>query len=202
MPRSTRPRPDVATTTTHSEATPLSGQDLADRERFFDHYYGRVHSYVARAVRDPHLAEDLTHDILMKVDTAFARIDPSRDPSAWVFTIAANAIRDHWRRRSTHVARTAIAIDTMHDPPQDGAARVDDALIEAERHERLHRALDELSEDDRQVIELRTFQDMATDDVAHALGARSDAVRKRWSRAVHRLGDAYHALDVSEDDAA
>lgn len=170
--------------------------DRAAREAFFDHYYDRVFQYVVHTVGDDHLAEDLTHEIFLKLNDALHRLDPTREPSRFVFTVAANAIRDHWRRRETRAARRTIEIDDVYDPPHDRAARIDESLVVDEDHARVHRAMEELSDDDRQILLLRTFGELDTADVARILGIRADAVRQRWSRAVRRLGDAYRSLEA------
>lgn len=195
-----RPRRQVPVRV-HDGALLASGDPVA-REQFFEDIYGRMIAYVTQRVNDPHLAEDLTHEILLKVDASLARLDPKRDPSGWVFTIASNVIRDHWRRRDTRVARTSVDIGALHDPPADRAARIDDSLVAAEQHDQLHRALDGLSRNDRQVLRLRAFGRLSNDEVARTLRLRPDAVRKRWSRAVRRLGDAYRAIDAESRRAS
>ena len=47
-----------------------------------------------------HLAEDLTHEVFLRLNRALDRLDPDRDPTGWVFTVATNCVRDHWRSRS------------------------------------------------------------------------------------------------------
>lgn len=181
-----------------AEVAALARGDRRARELFFDHYYDRVHAYVAHTVRDEHLAEDLTHEIFLKLDRNLDRLDPSRDPSAWVFTVSANAIRDHYRRRSTKVEREAIDVAEMVRPPQDESPAADETLVVAEDHRRVNRALELLSPGDRQLILLREWEGLDLSDIAAILDIRGDAVRQRWSRAVRRLGDAYRALGSEE----
>ena len=176
--------------------------DRSARERFFDHYYDRVFAYVVHTVRDGHLAEDLTHEIFLKLHRRLDRLDPERDPSPWVFTVAANAVRDHFRRRSTHVQRESVDVTEMACPPAASAPGADESLITDEDHRRVNRALDRLSPDDRQVILLREWEGLDLPTIARLLDIRPDAARQRWSRAVRRLGDAYRALGSEEVDDA
>ena len=66
---------------------------------FYSLYFDRVHGYVRRMVSDEHTAEDVTQDIFMHIQRALQSYDPARDLDPWVFTIASNKLRDHWRSR-------------------------------------------------------------------------------------------------------
>ena len=55
------------------------------------------------------------------------------------------------------------------------------------RYERLERALLQLPEDMRQLIQLRRFDGLSSQEVADRLGRSDDAVRKGYSRAIARL---------------
>lgn len=169
--------------------------DRAARERFFDHFYAGVYAYVARLVGDRHRAEDLTHEVFLKLHARLDRLDPDRDPAPWVFTVAVNTVRDHFRRRATHVDRESVDIDEMVTPPAAAAPAADVELVRAEEHARVNSALDHLSAADRELILLRTWEGMDLVRIASVLDIRPDAARQRWSRAVRRLGDAYRALE-------
>jgi len=200
MPRSSRDRA-VHPAFERERVIALRRGDAAARDDFFDHFYDRVFQFVAATVRDDHLAEDLTHEIFLKLHAALHRLDPEREPSRFVFTVASNAIRDHWRRHETRATRNALDLDDVHDPPADGAARIDESLVVDENHRRVHEAMADLSDEDREILALRAFGELDNEDAARALGIRVEAVRQRWSRAVRRLGVAYRALEAEGGDA-
>ena len=192
---------------TIGESFPLSRlRELRDgdrraREEFFDFFYDRVYHYVAKLVRDDHLAEDLTHEVFLKLHRTLDRLDPDRDPASWVFTVATNTVRDHWRRRSTRDARDAIEIDEAYQSPSTSDSAADEDLVREEDHSRVHLALGQLSESDREILVLRNWAELDVSQIAETLDLRPDAVRQRWSRAVRRLGDAYRAIEAGEAGA-
>lgn len=54
--------------------------------------------FIASRVRDPHLAEDLTQDVLMKAFSKSAKLRDEERVVPWVFQIARSHIADHFRK--------------------------------------------------------------------------------------------------------
>lgn len=170
-------------------------REPAALERFFDYYYDRVYGHVARMVGDPHQAEDVAHDIFLRLHRNLERLDPERDPTAWVFTVASNGVRDFWRSRGhkEHRRQTPLADELLEVIP----SQQDDLLEQLDRKQDadiVMRALAELSESDREIILLRDYEDLDTATIAAVLGVQPDAIRQRHSRAVARLGTAFRRL--------
>lgn len=61
------------------------------------------------------------------------------------------------------------------------------AAVHREQEEQLIRAMADLSEDERQVIELRNWQRLSFPEIGEHIGRTSEATRKLWSRAIVRL---------------
>jgi RNA polymerase sigma-70 factor (ECF subfamily) len=170
----------------------LRRRDREALEHFFDHFYDRIYGHVARLVQDAHLAEDLTHEILLRINRALDRLDPERDPTGWVFTVATNCVRDHWRSRRHKEASRSTALTSDHlEVLPDGDEDAAEQLARRQEQEALRQALAELSDNDREVILLRDYEQLDSATVAAIIGVKPDAVRQRHSRAVARLGQAY-----------
>jgi RNA polymerase sigma factor (sigma-70 family) len=173
----------------------VRARDGAALEQFFDLFYDRIFGHVARLVGDVHQAEDVTHDVFLHLHRQAGRLDPDRDPTPWVFTVATNRVRDHWRSRAHREKRRHVvladaqleSIASGRAGPQEDADRADEARI-------VQMALAELAPADREIILLREFEELDTAAIAVILGARTDAVRQRHSRAVARLGAIYRRL--------
>src|SRR5215213_8769739 len=59
----------------------------------------RLRRFVRSRVNDAHAADDITQDVLVKVQTQLDALPPDDKLPAWVFRIARNAIIDHYRSR-------------------------------------------------------------------------------------------------------
>ncbi|MCG8650395.1 MAG: sigma-70 family RNA polymerase sigma factor [Pirellulales bacterium] len=70
------------------------------------------------------------------------------------------------------------------------SASVDRQLVQAEVQSRVERALDEMEEKDREVIALRHFEELSTEETAAVLGLTRSGVLKRYTRVLRKLRDA------------
>src|SRR5688500_10519713 len=57
----------------------------------------RVRRFIGTRVSDSHAAEDITQDVMLKVQTRIDQLPAEEKLPAWVFAIARNAIVDHYR---------------------------------------------------------------------------------------------------------
>lgn len=172
-------------------------QALAD---FFDAFFTPVYSYVLRMVGDVTLAEDLTQEVFVQIYQKLETYDPGRDPQPWVFAIATNQVRSHWRWRQVREKKSAAGAEW--EAAADEVAAPDElplaVMAQDEARERLRAAVEALPEDMRVPVLLRAYEGLAFEDIAAILEITSVAVRKRYSRALARLRDVL----VDEDREA
>lgn len=139
-------------------------------------------------VGNRHLAEDVTQEVFLKVHRAIHRLDPARDPSAWLVAIAANACRDLWRSGAHRLAlrQTPIEDETLRDAtsPLEGP---EGALLTREREQMVQEAIEGLPPALRLAVLLHDYAGLAHDEVAVITGVRGAAARKRYSRALQLL---------------
>jgi RNA polymerase sigma-70 factor (ECF subfamily) len=157
---------------------------------FFDHYFPRIHATVLRLVRDTATAQDVTQDVLVKVQKALPHLDTGRDPAPWLFTIAVNSCRDLWR---TSAWRTSQRSRSLEDPiiagELHGAERPDEAFERAELTRLLDAAIGRLPEPLRVTIVLHDCEGLGHREIAEITGIDYAASRKRHSRALKALGE-------------
>jgi RNA polymerase sigma factor (sigma-70 family) len=103
--------------------------------------------------------------------------------------IVANEARN--RRRSAG-RREHLALRAATEEPSGGAAPSPEAaLVTAETRAALLAAVNELSEDQREVISLRYFLGLSEQEVAQTLGIAQGTVKSRTARALERLRESY-----------
>lgn len=181
--------PEPSTELTPEELRRLSERDPEALGHFFDVWFERVYAFIRRLVRDEHLSEDLTQDVFAHIYRAIETYDPSRALRPWVFTIATNKLRDHWRSRRHREAQTDTSLE------RDGAAEFVPAesaapeagLLRDERDAELRAAIDGLPEGMRVTLVLRVYDELSFDEIGRILDRNEIAVRKRYSRALEAL---------------
>jgi RNA polymerase sigma-70 factor (ECF subfamily) len=150
--------------------------------RLFDHFHLPVYRFVASRVRRRSDAEDLTQLVFVKALEALPRYESRGIPfGGWLFRLARNAIIDQIRTRRDHLPLvTALTRETDDSGPEARAALKDDL-------DRVAQALTELTDDQREVIELRFFAGLSVLETAVAMGRQEGTVRGLQFRAIAAL---------------
>jgi RNA polymerase sigma-70 factor (ECF subfamily) len=167
----------------------LARRDPVALARFFDAYYERVHAYLQRLVGDLQQAEDLTQEVFLQVHRALPSYDPERDPRPWLFTIATNKLRDHWRSRAAQDGRKEVALEA-EDLGEQAAwfeAPAPNVADEEELQREVRAAIAALPEGLRAAVSLRVHEGLSFEDIGRVLGRNEVAARKRYSRGLSAL---------------
>jgi len=168
----------------------IAGDKAAFRE-LFQRYAPLIQRAMARDLRSPEEANDLVQQTFLHLHRSRLDFEPGRKLKPWIFTIALNLKREHFRR-SKRRRETSIEDDRVAEPYEGprGQER-SDASREAAR------ALLMLPAEHREVIELHWFGGLSFPEVAEAVGSTVAAVKVRAHRGYvalrARLGD--RALD-------
>jgi RNA polymerase sigma-70 factor (ECF subfamily) len=150
--------------------------------RIFDAYAGPIYRFIASRVNRPSDAEDLTQLVFVKALEALPRYEARGVPfGGWLFRLARNAIIDQARTRRDHLSLvTAMTRETEEAGPEAVAALRDDL-------DRVALALRDLTDDQREVIELRFFAGLSVFEAATAMGRQEGTIRGLQFRAIASL---------------
>lgn len=158
-------------------------RDAAALRSLYLAYSTRVHSYAFQLLRDEHAAQDVVHDVFIRVWRYAASYDASRavKPEAWLFQITRNTALDEVLHRTRMVH--AEAEDTM--PPADDDEGNESGTRLADRadtrSEAFGQALEGLPSHCRQVLHLRFHQGLSNPEIAKHLGIPVGTA-KTWLR--------------------
>jgi len=156
-----------------------------DRSAFEDLYrrYARpVFGLALRRLGDRGRAEDAVQETFTSVWRSAATYRPERGPGApWIYAVARNAIVDRAR------ARTELPADIPDEPSAD--AGPPDRAEQSWVAWRVHRALEELPEREREVIALAYWSGLSQSEVAEFLDIPLGTVKTRTRAALGRLSE-------------
>ncbi|MCL4395762.1 MAG: sigma-70 family RNA polymerase sigma factor [Chloroflexi bacterium] len=149
--------------------------------QLYDAYVDRVYKYVYYKVGPGALAEDLTAQVFLKAWEGIGRYQWTERPfAAWLFRIAHNLVVDHFRAQ-----RPVVSIEDME--LESHAAPLDDVAQAGMDRETIRRALERLTEDQRQVIVLKFLEGYETAQIAAMMGKEQTAIRALQHRALQAL---------------
>jgi RNA polymerase sigma-70 factor (ECF subfamily) len=183
--RAVTPPPDAAAPPAAGDADLLVRVARRDHEAFellYRRYIRSVFGLALRRLRDRQRAEDAVQETFAAVWRSAGSYRPERGPAApWLFAIARNAVVDRQRAR--------------HEPPSEVPDTASGELGPAERAEssfvswRVHRALEELPEKEREVLELAYWSELSQSEVAEYLHIPLGTVKTRTRSGLACLAD-------------
>jgi RNA polymerase sigma-70 factor (ECF subfamily) len=136
-----------------------------------------IHAYLARRA-GRQAADDLLAEVWLRAFAAREGYDTRRaDARPWLYGIARNVLREHWRARSTD---EPAALDDLRDDPWDG---INDRLDSAGKAKAIASALRALPAAEREVLLLVAWEHLTPAEAAQALGVPQGTARSRLHRA-------------------
>lgn len=158
-----------------------AGEMAAFEQLYADHYHF-VYRYIYYRVGQRPLAEDLTADVFERM---VAKIDGYQDKGkpfvAWLYTIAGNLVRNHIKRENQINWSPLDERDETDD--EAVSTQVDSKLVQ----ENLIEALNQLTEEQRQVTLLRFLAGQPIAQVAQTLGKTETGIKALQRRAINAL---------------
>lgn len=145
--------------------------------------HSRMVYYLAlRFLGDPQKAEDVTHDVFLKVYLKLNEFRGDSTMRTWLYRITINHCRN--LQQSWHARKLVTNVD---DAVWENAASQSDSPLRVletkELGERIQKALDGLSDEYRLLLLLVADEEMSYDEVAALTEQTADAVRGKLHRA-------------------
>lgn len=162
-----------------------AGESSAIRLAYRQHHEV-VRAFARRLLGSGADAEELVQDTFLAIPSAMRRFRGDCSLRTFFLSIAANqahnVLRGRKRRRS---AEDRLQADPDASPPS--ATRPDEALLRQELAQRLQRAFDCLSEDQRIAFVLSEVEERSSSELSLILGAPASTIRARVAAAKEKL---------------
>ena len=138
--------------------------------RFFGYFYGMT--------KDGATCEDLVQNVFMRMLKYKHSYSEDGNFEVWAFQLARNVFKDHYKKNKRYSFQEDMG--PWEQDLKDSTNR-ESEMEKSDELNYLKRALDELSEEKRELIELVRFQKVKYAKVAELLGTtRRNAIR--WTR--------------------
>jgi RNA polymerase sigma-70 factor, ECF subfamily len=168
--------------------------DFAAFGELYQRYQRPILAYIYQITRNYEEAGNIAQDVFLKVFEHVERFDLTRRFSTWFYTIARNAAIDYLQARNRRVMVTFTDLDrdddrgTMCEVAPAKGEPVESQLARREANDLLRKALGDLPQLYREIIELVIFQDRSYEDASVILGGISlGTLRSRMFHALRRL---------------
>ena len=187
------------------EPTDNDARDRADMERLqtghdtalndlMDRHAAPVFHFLCRMVGNEDDANDLAQETFVRVFKSHASYRAEQRFSTWLFTIAANLARNHFRWRTRHPnisldAENAETEQTLGSTLPANSPTPKEAALAGERAGAVRAAVKHLPEDLREAIVLCEWEEHSVAEAATILETTPKAVESRLYRARQILRD-------------
>jgi RNA polymerase sigma-70 factor (ECF subfamily) len=153
--------------------------------------YGIAYHYVCNAED----ARDLAQEVFIRL---YQNLEACADAEMflpWIIRITRNACIDHLRRRKTRPRGRDVALDEVRNLPYPGNTPEQQWTANS-RKRLIYRALNELTDLNREIILLKEIQGMQLDEIASLLNVPLGTVKSRSNRARIELARKVMALSA------
>ncbi len=173
----------------------LQRRDPQALAELYDRYGKLVYSIILRVVRDAAIAEDLVQETFLRVWNRVQGFDAARGAiGPWLLAVARNRAIDYLRSASGR-ERNAVELEETDHPALYTEMEHDILTTDAAR--RVKAAMEKLSPNQRQVIELAYFEGLSQTEMAERMGQPLGTV-KTWVRtALKNLRDELGAFAIA-----
>ena len=173
-------------------------EETVNRER------GRLFGFIRKRVASEEDAEDLLQDVLLQFANSYDIVEPIRQVSSWLFTVARNRITDFYRKKKT-VSFSSINRGNNSEE-DDGETRFldslgldpegdpDTALLRQTVWDTLEEALDELPPEQREVFLWHELDGMSFQEISGMTGFGVNTLLSRKRYAVLHLRERLQTI--------
>lgn len=160
--------------------------------QLYDRYAGKIFRKCISLVKDFHIAEDLSHDVFLKILLSIGTFQGRSKVSTWIYAITYNFCIDYLRKDQ----KLNFHKDNYtKDNPEDFEF-IDDDLTELQqiRAERLKLILEKISVEDKIILLMKYQDDMSIKEIEALLKVSESAIKMRLKRAKEKVVKIYKEM--------
>ena len=158
----------------------VAGGNLDHLKILFERHHVHVFNFLYKMSRDKMLSEDITQDVFYKL-MKYRHSYNGGNFVSWMFTIARNNLKTHYRRMQTNTEDVSVLEYRMAENEEEKTAD----------YSHLQQALAKLDASDREVLVMNRFQNIKYAELAEIVGSTPGAVKTKVSRALRKLKTIY-----------
>ena len=141
-----------------------------------------IRAVVLRNVKNRSDGEDAVQDVLVTLHTIRATYDPLRPFGPWLLAIANRRVVDHLRKQGRRRSRET-PLDSEHEQVKD----LPNADVDFQDLRSLEMAIEQLSPQQKQAIQLLKLKEMTLTEVSYATGISISSLKVNTYRALKSL---------------
>lgn len=155
----------------------------------FERHHKSLYNFFLRQSMGPDSAEDLVQDVFYKMLRHRGTYKGTSEFRTWMYKIAVNTKIDYLRKHRHRKQETQI-----HDSIAAGDPSPENEAVANNEKDLLMKALDRLSDEKREALILKRFENMKYEEIAEVVGCKEGTVKARVHWALRDLAREYRNL--------
>ena len=157
----------------------------------YDRYANIIYNKCLSFVEDKEEAQDMTHDIFIKLFVKLKTYQSKSKFSTWLFSFTYNFCVNHVQRKLKEERRNYSVTDNLIDNYNEEI--IDDKEIFELKIEKLNQSLRELEVEDKSILLMKYQDEFSIKEISESLEIGESATKMRLNRAKSRLLKIYNA---------
>lgn len=141
-------------------------------------WYQPIFAFIYKNTGDYHISKDLTQEIFIKVAANISGYKPKTPFKNWLFTIASNHLKNHYRTLSRRPVYVEIS---------DEHIIIDKEMENIATETDIKKALAKLPAEQREAVVLRYYNEFSIKDIAKITGIKETTVKARIRYGLEKL---------------
>lgn len=163
----------------------IAGGDEMAFSELFRRYDKRIYPFVLKMIRTPALAEEITHEIFIKIWRHRDKLPAIDQPEAYILTIAARHTLDQIKKRLNETRMLQRLVASKEQSHND----TEEKLLLRDRAALIQQAVDQLPPQQKSVYELSRLEGMNYEQIAQQLQISPNTVRNHLVKALRSIRD-------------
>lgn len=139
-------------------------EDIEAFNELYNYYFPRVYNFLFVRLKDTTSTDDVISEVFIKVFNNLSKYNGQRGSfSTWLFRIAINQSTDYLRKIQSRKENTW---EDFFDPAIPHYEEPEAKLLINERKQELLKAMENLKERDRYILELKYWSDLSNKEIA------------------------------------
>jgi RNA polymerase sigma-70 factor (ECF subfamily) len=163
-------------------------------------HHGEIYRYLLRATGRPSDADDLSQETFLRAYRAYRALPKDANTRAWLFTIATNLSRNHFRalsrRRRAYTAMSALAVEA------DCAGLPDGVAVGREVGEAVEGVIGQLPLKQKLAFLQRKIHGLDYDAIGRSLNCSAESARAHVFQALKKIRLALEGHAVLAKEAS
>lgn len=165
------------------------GGDEAALAVLIKRYQSKIYGFIYSKVTDRDISDDIFQDTFIKVIKTLKSNSYNEEGKflPWVMRISHNLIVDHFRRNKKMPMHRETEEFSIFSIMTDNSPNIENRIITEQVESDLLRLIDELPEDQKEVLQMRIYQDLSFKEIADLTGVSINTALGRMRYALMNL---------------